>query len=611
MALKIKKFGWKKDSLDPRDFKFKAAIDSKQLPKQVNLISNLPKVYNQANLGSCSSNAVAAAIEFDRKKQKLEVFTPSRLFIYYNTRVLEGTVNEDSGASLRNTIKSVANLGGPRETIWPYASKGTKFKEKPPIKVYKEALPYKVVKYHKIPQTLNELQSCLAEGYPFVLGILVYEEIESEEVAKTGILPLPKPTEAPIGAHAVCHLPGAKITTKKGCTPIEEIKIGDEVLTHTGTFKKVTNTFTRNVVEELIYIIENRLGNNLKVTKEHPIFTKKYSLLTKLKQTKNCNTLTKDIQWQEAQHLTPGNLLYYPIYKIEKEDNANLIYEEDFFELLGMYIGDGNISIRYNKNKNIKSASLRLTIGKKYISIIERYKELITKYTDNSIKIDNFKNHINIVCYNTTFAKKIGNLCGFAKNKNIIFSILEAPLKYQRAFLKGWCNTDGCRSINNICISTAEENLKDSLLFILARLNLLYSYNFILPRKRIIKNKIVNTKGLYNIWIHNIDENFNQIRTKHTTIYAKDYLIQKIVRINKLYYSGEVYNLEIEEDNSYVVENVVVHNCAVGYDQDKKIFLARNSWGQKWGQNGSFTIPFEYVINPELASDFWTIRVVS
>jgi C1A family cysteine protease len=65
-------------------------------------------VYDQGQLGSCTGNGIAGAIEFDQRKQGTREFTPSRLFIYYNERVIEGTVTQDAGAQIRDGIKAVA-----------------------------------------------------------------------------------------------------------------------------------------------------------------------------------------------------------------------------------------------------------------------------------------------------------------------------------------------------------------------------------------------------------------------------------------------------------------------------------------------------------------------
>src|SRR6202042_2867797 len=92
-----------------------------QLPESVDLRPGCPPVYDQGQLGSCTANPIAGAVEFDQIKQNLpSVFVPSRLFIYYNERMMEGTVSQDSGAQIRDGIKSIGKLGVCPEKEWPY-----------------------------------------------------------------------------------------------------------------------------------------------------------------------------------------------------------------------------------------------------------------------------------------------------------------------------------------------------------------------------------------------------------------------------------------------------------------------------------------------------------
>src|SRR5436853_3992768 len=99
MPHKIQRYGWIPDLPDQRDQFFAAPFQALQsLPHSVDLRPSCPAVYDQGQLGSCTANAIGGAIEFDQLKQHLaQTFTPSRLFIYYNERVIEGTVDADSG----------------------------------------------------------------------------------------------------------------------------------------------------------------------------------------------------------------------------------------------------------------------------------------------------------------------------------------------------------------------------------------------------------------------------------------------------------------------------------------------------------------------------------
>ncbi|MGA8904695.1 MAG: C1 family peptidase [Candidatus Bathyarchaeia archaeon] len=203
MPRKIARYGWIRDLPDQRDHLYAAPPEFLlKLPPSVDLRPQCPDVYDQGQLGSCTANAIAAALEFDQMKEKqANIFVPSRLFIYYNERAMEGTVNEDSGAQIRDGIKSVAKLGDCPEDLWRYDI--TKFAVKPPQQCYDRALKFKAVVYQRLSQISNQLKGCLASGYPFVLGFAVYESFESQQVAQTGHAPMPAPTEASIGGHAV------------------------------------------------------------------------------------------------------------------------------------------------------------------------------------------------------------------------------------------------------------------------------------------------------------------------------------------------------------------------------------------------------------------------
>ncbi len=199
-----KKYGWKPDLPDVRDHLYVSSLrtGTNVLPPSVDLRSQCSSVVDQGQLGSCTANAIANAHMFDQMKQKSpKLFYPSRLFIYYNERVIEGTVKEDSGAMIRDGIKSIADKGVCSETRLPYNI--SKFAKKPTKACYTEGLKHQAISYQRVSQVLSEMKGCLASGYPFVFGFTVYESFESQEVANTGIVPMPLNTEKVLGGHAV------------------------------------------------------------------------------------------------------------------------------------------------------------------------------------------------------------------------------------------------------------------------------------------------------------------------------------------------------------------------------------------------------------------------
>lgn len=201
MKLKLHKYGWLPDVPDRRDIPYKAPRRFKPLPHKVSLRSLVPNVFNQGTLGSCTANALASAYQLQRVRQALEPWHPSRLFLYYNERVMIRMVKEDSGAYLRDGIKSLVRQGVCPETLWPYDV--AKFTQKPNRMCYGAAEAVQVLGYRRVSSELNDMKAALAQGLPFVVGISLYESFETEEVARTGKVPLPSPEERMIGGHAI------------------------------------------------------------------------------------------------------------------------------------------------------------------------------------------------------------------------------------------------------------------------------------------------------------------------------------------------------------------------------------------------------------------------
>jgi C1A family cysteine protease len=213
-AISKRIYGYRKDTYNEKSlqkypamkkfklFKFNPLLDQ---IKCVDLRSNFCPVDNQGQLGSCVFNATAGAYEFEMMKQH-EIFIPmSRLFMYYNVRVMEGTVDEDSGAEIKDAIHCVGNnndsMGTCIESLWPYDV--SKFREKPTEECYLNAKHHHIVLAERIEQDLNHLKQSILDGYPIVFGFIVYESFESAEVAKTGYMQIPEKNEKALGGHAV------------------------------------------------------------------------------------------------------------------------------------------------------------------------------------------------------------------------------------------------------------------------------------------------------------------------------------------------------------------------------------------------------------------------
>lgn len=195
-------YGWLPDFPDQRDHLYRVLRPAlRELPAVVDLRAQCSPIEDQGNLGSCTANALAGAIEFLEKKDGIKNFADaSRLFIYYNERVIEHSVGQDSGAMIRDGIKTLAKRGVCSEAKWPYVI--SKFKNKPSAACFAEASKRRIKQYARL-EVVDEMRTCLADGFPFVFGFSVYASFESRQVAKSGVLNMPAKTEKLVGGHAV------------------------------------------------------------------------------------------------------------------------------------------------------------------------------------------------------------------------------------------------------------------------------------------------------------------------------------------------------------------------------------------------------------------------
>ena len=167
-------------------------------------IPEMPPVLQQLSIGACCPNATSNSLRHLLMKEKLPVWQPSRLYLYYNTRVNieHSPPGEDTGVCIRDMFKALSKYHACDETIWPYDVEW--FSESPPLEAYKNANLHKKIQYHSVPLNLNAIKHELVQGNPIIIGIQIYESFETEEVMRTGIVPIPNvEKEQLFGGHCV------------------------------------------------------------------------------------------------------------------------------------------------------------------------------------------------------------------------------------------------------------------------------------------------------------------------------------------------------------------------------------------------------------------------
>ncbi len=162
----------------------------------------LPSIWDQGQLGSCTAHGTGAAFAFDLAKQGGTVnYAPSRLFIYYNSRFLEGSTASDAGASVADANKALNKYGAPPEADWPYII--SKFAQNPPQSAFADGANNQSLKYAVVQPTVQALQAILTAGYPVIIGFTVYSSFESDATASTGMMTMPTTSESVLGGHCV------------------------------------------------------------------------------------------------------------------------------------------------------------------------------------------------------------------------------------------------------------------------------------------------------------------------------------------------------------------------------------------------------------------------
>lgn len=226
-------FNLKKDTHDDRDFMFKAEklkVDTTLLPTSYDLRTTgfVPSVLDQGALGSCGPNQISNALRYCLCKEHLPDFQPSRLYIYYFTRLAEGSrLDEDTGISIRGGLKAIQKYGACSENNWGY--KIDKFKDQPNNQCIIAGRSHTLgFKYIRVQQNLANIKQAIYGGFPVVVGINIYETFQSDAVAKTGTVPMPNVTkEACLGGHCVNLLKFDDVTQRFTCSNSWSTSWGD------------------------------------------------------------------------------------------------------------------------------------------------------------------------------------------------------------------------------------------------------------------------------------------------------------------------------------------------------------------------------------------------
>ena len=368
-----------------------------------------------------------------------------------------------------------------------------------------------------------------------------------------------------------CFKAGTLVMTNQGYKNIEDIKEGDYVLTHTNTYQKVLIPMINK--SNGIYRLSTMCSEDIYVTGEHPFYSRKmfkeYHPETK--------TYTREFQdpiWIKVKELSKDYYvgvainqeselpiwdgIEHTINQFKKEIICTLtgkFNNNDFWWIIGRYIGDGWTNI--HKRKNRKESYIYKTI-----ICCSKLKDELKDITQ---KLDGLF-HYSIVEERTTYKITLSNqelyeylqqFGKYAYGKFLTKDILNLPVDLLLSFIEGYISADGCYTQNKYSITTTSKYLAYGIGVCIAKAyHAPYSiYKVICPKKCIIEGREVNQKNKYMVKFH------PDIRKQDKAFYENRYVWFPINDIEKEQYNDLVYNLEVKNDNSYTANNIIVHNC--------------------------------------------------
>jgi hypothetical protein len=351
-----------------------------------------------------------------------------------------------------------------------------------------------------------------------------------------------------------CVVPGTKVVTDRGELPIEAIKIGDLVLTHAGTFEKVTRCYERTVTNHPIYKLQNReiVNGTLEITDNHPIlFGSK----------KNLDDAPRFISLGDCD--IKQNLSFvFP--RLTSVNQVSLGKTLGF--LIGLYLGDGSITMR-TENKNTYK-NVRFTLSEYQTDVISQIIKATKKHFNVTPRVyrDKKKHCINVVVNGEHLAEWLFNICGKGcETKELSIDAYNWDTETIMGVLEGLYQSDGadCRSGINIVMKNGK--LLSQIRTLLTKADIfasLRSYKqkpskFNPTETEMFQLRITGLQAANLTFVPKPSTPRKQRfkNSKHGFLTAN--LKVPSVRL----YSGKLYNLEVDKHNSYVANGITVHNC--------------------------------------------------
>ena len=413
--------------------------------------------------------------------------------------------------------------------------------------------------------------------------VILTDALSREEVAalykKAKALTFPSYYE---GFGLPCLPPETNVITREGVKQIKEIKVGDCVLTHLGKFKNTTRIFKRKINGKIIEIQPYSFNTPIQLTPEHPILAfKRPSKKWKKGKRENWWSYQKPT-WMPAKDIKKGDCVIFPIPQGEQKrvknfdlkdfdknlkSNRRFVWykmgyspkterhlkvkrfvkiNKELAKLIGIYIAEGSTNSK-------KFNSIEFSLGFEP-SLAREIKSLVKAIFGVDSLIKKERNKLRVIISGKILAKFFAELCGAgALNKKIVPTFLYGDRKILRIVIEYIKKGDGCKVGDRISFSTSSKQLVNDIKIALLRLGQRANIGEYKRKKK------TNEEFSINFSLNNT-KNYSH-SNKSWFLKNKGYCAFLVKKSKKVPYIGKVYNLEVEEDNSYVTESFAVHNC--------------------------------------------------
>lgn len=403
-----------------------------------------------------------------------------------------------------------------------------------------------------------------------------------------------KSNDPNIKPYKNCFIPGTKILMHDGSVKnIEDVVAGDFIITHKGNIKKVLRTFTTPHNDKMYDIKINNL-KSLITTSNHKLYT-----LTVSNKNWKCNpnvhriwkekNTTKNFEFIETKNLSKDHILLCPTINKEINDSTLNLNKA---RLLGLYAAEG--SLVYNNKK--EAYKVIFTIGShEEDNILNTIKTLISsEYPNCSVVNYKYGSKLSV----SVKSKEFANLClkyvgVYSGKKSLRDSLVYSPYDIKQQFILGWLEGDGSidKYSKKVVGVTASPSLANQIRMMLLSMQIPCSMHERKPYTSYLKNGNI-IEGKLNTYLIKLNSTYAQkiikdsnklvlnktTKNRNLTKFEQGYFIHKILGISEIDYNGYVYNLEVEDDNSYIANGVAVSNCNGDIFPEAELIKAYKKW---------------------------------